>query len=178
MYFNSLDLFLDGSQVSRFHTVPMTQRETVGHHSSIVAGLLLLIWPDEVSVPLLQHAIFHDTAEVVTGDLPSPAKRLMDRAKLDEFEASVYLTAGLRLDELSNRDKLKLKVADILAGIYACVHEINMGNQYPIVALTNFCSYYDKLAFEHATALDWSKVHPTYKRILSRMSQHLNWRPK
>ena len=67
-----------GNRVQRFHTKEVLRKETVGHHCANVAGLLVEIYhrahrtlPPPV---LLTHALFHDSAEQHTGDVPAPAK--------------------------------------------------------------------------------------------------------
>lgn len=137
-----IELLTRGSRVTRFHTTPTIKEETVGHHSSIVAGLLLLLWPEKVTVELLRHAIFHDSAEFVTGDVPSPAKRLMDRTALDGLETSVMNDHCVLVPQLSPDMKKIFKFADNLAGIITCVFEMRMGNGHAEEAFSNFCSYF------------------------------------
>lgn len=137
-----IDFLLRGASVRRFHTIPVVLGETTGHHSAIVAGLLLLLWPERMTVPLLRYAILHDSAEFVTGDIPSPVKRAIDRAPLDRFEKSVYEDWGINMQELSPEDRKIFKFADNLAGIATCTGEMRAGNTHLLEACSNFLSYF------------------------------------
>ena len=157
----ALSLLLRGVQTRRFHTVPMIQQETVGHHSALVAGMLHLIFP-ECSKAVLVHATFHDIAECETGDIPSPSKRLfVDRARMDDAEDTVMGNSGLFLPELKPEERKQLKVADILAGMATCLYERQLGNRHTRTAFSNFSLYYDEIG-PHAITAD-----AVYNQILN-----------
>lgn len=133
-------MLIKGAYTKRFHTVPSIMTETVGHHSTLVAGLLYILWPEKPH--LLIHAIFHDLPEHVTGDVPSPGKRMfVDRARLKSAEASLMAEAGLSLPALSPEDERLLKIADILAGMVTCRQELTMGNRFMAESMENYKSY-------------------------------------
>lgn len=154
-----------GLSTRRFHVIPMVAGETVGHHSALVAGLLLILWPN-VSRNVLVAAITHDLAEYVTGDLPSTSKRLgiVDRKALAEQEAAVLKAAGLQDPQLSDEEALQLKTADVLAGMAACVHERMLGNLYIAEVFLNFSSYFQELGHsENSRASDvYSFLHSRF----------------
>lgn len=65
-----------GFQVRRYHTEPIIQEETVGHHTANVIGILFDFYhPWPVPHGVLIHALLHDVPECYTGDIPAPAKK-------------------------------------------------------------------------------------------------------
>jgi len=176
-----LQLLNRGNLVNRFHTTPTIKQETVGHHSATVAGILLILWPTLVDVDLLKYAIFHDSAEFITGDVPSPAKKSMDRTALDLLEAGVYRNHEFVLPDLSPIQRKIFKFADNLAGVSACASELRMGNFAVIEALQNFTSYLDRSIKEfsydpqHSTWVDEivPRVRFAHKCLLCELPPHI-----
>lgn len=137
---NQLQMLIKGAYTKRFHTVPTIMQETVGHHSMLVSGLLYILWPEKQH--LLIHAIFHDLPEHVTGDVPSPGKRMfVDRERLKAAEHTLMIGAGLHLPQLSAEDERCLKIADILAGMITCNQELTMGNRMVYESMENYMAY-------------------------------------
>lgn len=91
------------SQVPRWSIVPGVPRQTVGEHTLNVA---LLVWwvmtdggisdlnPRETTSAVMS-ALFHDAAECLTGDIPTPAKDL-DRSAALSFEQKAVSELGLQ----------------------------------------------------------------------------------
>lgn len=165
-----IELLMRGSRVSRFHTTPTIKEETVGHHTSIVCGILLLVWPERVTVDLLRYAVFHDSAEFITGDVPSPAKRLMDRSALDALESSVMVQHNVPLQTLDEGTKRIFKFADNLAGIATCVFELRMGNLHAVEAYRNFTTYFRDA---YVRDRDGFKVWEAYTAIIRQLPEHI-----
>ena len=65
--------FRDAGDVTRFHTLRTIRQQSVAHHSWGVATLLLHVWP-EAPASVLRAALWHDVAEIETGDMPAPIK--------------------------------------------------------------------------------------------------------
>ena len=89
-----------GSAVERCHTTPHTQRYSVGHHSLDLITLITLTWQADHNgalprAELLVAAAFHDVPEVVVGDIPSPAKRLIPGTSLQDAEDVVLAHLGV-----------------------------------------------------------------------------------
>lgn len=84
-----LNMLRDGMNVERFHTIPSAGRQTVGHHTANVIGLLYLAYvPDLPPEYLLKAALVHDMPEAFTGDTPANVKRVRGLAlELDVIEA-------------------------------------------------------------------------------------------
>lgn len=166
---NKLGLLLEGVETKRFHSVRTTKIETVGHHSSVVAGILFLLWPD-CSRDLLINAVYHDVAECKTGDIPSPSKRkFIDREKMNKHEDQIFVDHGIDLPSLSVEDKRRLKIADILSGISFCVQEYKIGNTFIKEAMTNFVSYFHEMGPHETVVMEAfdSLVGPKEKLFLT-----------
>jgi len=83
-------------RITRYHTWPRIQQQSVGEHSWQLQRILLAIWP-EVPREVLIHAITHDVGEIATGDLPFPAKARDPelKKKIDEAEKSAHLRMSM-----------------------------------------------------------------------------------
>lgn len=98
--------------VPRWGIVPTIRRQTVDAHSFHVATVALALAARHRSVhegnallgPLLIEALIHDASESISGDLPSPFKRLI---------GSDIINAALRRFKVS-------KVSDTVANILKC----------------------------------------------------------
>lgn len=125
---NTLEFIAAGAEVTRYHTVFTHHRETVGHHSHGVAMMVLMLKPD-ASASLLKAALYHDLAEQVVGDIPSPAKRRFDLSeRLEQLEFDVIEQAGIQQPMLTAEEARVLKLADIAQGALFCAREVQLGN--------------------------------------------------
>ncbi len=141
---DALELVLSGGRVARYHTLPTTHGETVGHHSYVVAWLVALLSYDMPSSRLLLAALQHDISEFITGDLPAPTKRSLGISnQFREYETDVLLKYGHEDWEASlTEDETRLlKLADRMAGMVHCLHERKLGNRHVNEAYFNFRSY-------------------------------------
>jgi len=81
-----LKTILGLSDVRRWHTVHTLREQTVADHSARVAALALLIGSPELTIVQQFQALYwglaHDAHETVYGDIPNPAKTLMERANI------------------------------------------------------------------------------------------------
>jgi len=141
----SLEFFQLGSEVVRYHTVATLVKETVGHHSHGVAMMCLLLEPT-ASHRLLISALTHDLAEHVTGDIPSPAKRLYCIGdQVSHLEHELIVGAGLPNIFLNEEERRVLKLADIAQGALFCSREISLGNRNMVKVLDRYLSYAEEL---------------------------------
>lgn len=127
--FNTL---YDAGVISRFHTMRTNQIHTIAHHSWGVAMIVLKIWPD-ASAKLLKACMFHDLAEVVTGDVPAPTKWSYPRlgTALTEIERIFNTRHGLlAMDELNEMEKWVLRWADMMELVLFARSEQAMGNSF------------------------------------------------
>jgi len=130
-----------GSEVVRYHTLTTLVRETVGHHSHMVAMICYILHP-QCSRDLLLAALTHDLAEQATGDIPSTAKRLYGvDDQVSSLEDSVMRAAGLEFPHLTDYEKRILKLADVAQGALYCVREMQLGNRMMRKVFDRYMSY-------------------------------------
>lgn len=123
--------------VLRYHTWPMLQRQSVGEHTWQVMRIWYQIWgsmPPSVS----SYLLWHDAGELVTGDLPFPLKYKNNGLKtiMDDLEEEAVVAMRPRYDwSISDRDKLRCKVCDLLEMYEHGLCEMMLGNAFaePIV---------------------------------------------
>ncbi len=139
--------------INRWALMNNIRTENISEHSLVVAMLahaLTIIHNKKFGGHLNpEHAatlaIFHDTTEIVTGDLPTPIKyssKIMRNAYQDiEREAAEQLLSTLPdymqdeyrellLPTVTDDYTLKLlKGADRLSALIKCIEELQMGNQ-------------------------------------------------
>ena len=138
---DTIQFIAAGADVSRYHTVFTFNNETVGHHSHGVAMMVLMMKPD-ASASLLKAALYHDLAEQVVGDIPSPAKRQFGLGqRLDKLELSIIEEAGIENPALTDEETRILKLADIAQGALFCAREIQLGNVRLIPVFTRYIIY-------------------------------------
>lgn len=137
---HKFDLLSRGGAVKRFHGHPVHTCVLNSEHSWGVAMIVWLI-ADDPSVNLLAHCLFHDGAEILTGDIPSPTKRKYPaiRAAVEAIEGRFFKNIGL--DPLTGEEKKTLKIADYLDMMHFCLEELRMGNQNMSPVFEN-CSEY------------------------------------
>lgn len=145
--------------IDRWALMPNTQKENIAEHShsvAVIAHALALIGKrefgkdyDENRVAVL--ALFHDTTEVITGDMPTPVKYYNDEIK--SVYKKIEAVAGQRLlsmlpeeykadyepmFEHSQEDRelwLLVKAADKISALIKCIEENRMGNREFDIAL-------------------------------------------
>ncbi len=139
---NRIEFFLDGAETERYHTIRTLQRETVGHHSHGVAMFVVLM---QGSAMALRAALFHDLAEHILGDIPSPAKKKYGIGEqVNELEEQ--LLDGMDFNvELDARSKRILKFADIFQGMSFCTREVKMGNTKLASVFYRYKTYAEEL---------------------------------
>ena len=138
--------------ITRWGLMRSTRAETLAEHSAETAQLAHLlallaneqfgadVRPDAVTVA----ALYHDAAEILTGDLPTPVKysgeELKNAYKALEQQASERICAmapkpvqaslleAMTGSGLTAREKSILKAADKLSGLIKCIEERQSGN--------------------------------------------------
>lgn len=118
--------------VQRYHCWRTLNRQSVGEHTWQVMRIILHIHP-YASRELLVAAMFHDAAEVRTGDIPLYAKRNRPdfKASLDSLEEEALqdmLPPELN-QPLSLFEQKLLKVADLIEMGEFAREEMEMGNR-------------------------------------------------
>ena len=139
----AVEFMRNGASVKRYHTLTTLIPETVGHHSAEVAILCTLLSPN-ASANLLRAALYHDLAECVTGDLPSPAKKQYGIGEqVSALEDKLLESSGLPMPALTAEDARTLKLADIAQGALYCCREIALGNAPLRTVFARYMSYAD-----------------------------------
>ena len=141
-----LDLMWRGGQVTRYHTVNLIRRQSVGEHTYGVMVMLNLLTGFSVSPGLYEAALLHDVPEAETGDVPSPTKRAMASQGWDDFELKVLGRYGLGRPLLTPEEKRLLALADMLEGLRYTVQEVRMGNLELVPVMDRFARYIMELA--------------------------------
>ena len=145
--------------IDRWALMPNANKENIAEHShsvAVIAHALALIGNREFGknynperAALL--ALYHDTTEVITGDMPTPVKYYNDEIK--SVYKDIEKTAGDRLLKMlpddykqdyvplfhkSNEDKQLwklVKAADKISALVKCIEENRMGNREFDIAL-------------------------------------------
>lgn len=121
----SLESVFIAGGVSRFHLYPF--RQSVAAHSWGVA-MILYRTVKNPSPELIKAALAHDLGEIVTGDIPAPAKWRNPELKhvMEDMEEKAIAAMGLETD-LSSDELYRLKNADMLEGMRFCVRQMECG---------------------------------------------------
>lgn len=132
----------NGMSVRRYHQYHTAEIDTVGKHSAGVALFIHLINPD-ASKHLIMAALAHDLGEQITGDVPSPAKKLLSQTANIELKT---LEANLLADHnfsflLTPAERALLKIADCFDGLAFCVEEAERGNKSLAKVAATYASY-------------------------------------
>lgn len=145
--------------IDRWALMPNANKENIAEHShsvAVIAHVLALIGNREFGknynperAALL--ALYHDTTEVITGDMPTPVKYYNDEIK--SVYKDIEETAGDRLLKMlpddykqdyvplfhkSDEDKQLwklVKAADKISALVKCIEENRMGNREFDIAL-------------------------------------------
>lgn len=137
-----LMFLLYGRMVERFHTVPMLKGVTLAQHQFGVAWLCWLLTQGACRTALLMAALSHDMAEQLWGDMPAPAKRLLNADDQFSNAERATLQENSMFFELNEQEKCIMKIADYMEGMLSCVHERRLGNRYvEIVYQSRFRQY-------------------------------------
>lgn len=155
-------LYREAGAVSRYHTVRTLRQQDLSSHSHNVAMLVHLLYP-ECRKELLLACMYHDLPELVTGDIPAPAKRASVKLGLllEEMEKG---TAPLHQDfGLTPFEEAVLKWCDTFELVLFCTEEMLMGNSYALAPLRKGLSWCES----YPLVLDHTMVGPTAKSLLT-----------
>lgn len=118
---------IESGGVQRYHAVPsVLSKQRVDSHAWSVAMIVICLTDGAASRNLLIHALLHDSAEIVTGDIPYTVKKSNPamKALAGEMEARAHDELLFPLPTLSPDDAAVLKIADTLDGWRWCqLHE-------------------------------------------------------
>lgn len=136
--------------IYRWGLMRNTKAESLSEHSlevAFIAHALALIKNKRFGGSLnAEHiavaAMFHDTSEIITGDMPTPVKYYNEEIKkvYKQIEAVADNTLINMLPEdlkedylplysLDEEEKKIIKAADKISALIKCIEELNMGNR-------------------------------------------------
>lgn len=119
-----------GNTTRRFHTATPLVPQSVGEHQAQMIVLALLLWP-QPSFSLLVWCAFHDLAETVIGDLPSPILRAVPALREAYQEAERHTEEALNIRQyttsLSPSDQKRAKLLDALECTLYAVDQVALG---------------------------------------------------
>ena len=180
--------------ITRWSLMHSTRAESLSEHTcdtALLAHMLCLIARRYTGTPcrpktVAVAALYHDTPEIITGDMPTPVKyanhALRDAYKALEAE-SVRSMTGLLPEELGEEispfisgelltaeEKRLLKAADRLSALIKCMEEQRSGNHEFDAAFAQ-----QKVALEamHCPEADWFMAHclPCYTQNLDELTR-------
>lgn len=117
-------------EVKRWHTISVGREQTVAGHSYCVAVLVIEIAHRAgivVTADFLAAALFHDAAEDVFGDTPSPAKTEHGRYVEPHFKLEPHFVGEARGWDLGTIHWQIIKLADVLES-WMFLHGNAVGN--------------------------------------------------
>lgn len=138
---------LNTGRVLRYHSAPIHRKQNLATHQWEVAIILEHIWP-KCSKELLLMALTHDCAESFTGDLPAPVKAQHPEIKklLKELELQGEIELGIQFGEFTDKERLAVKHADILSGMWFTHQQIRAGDRDARCIAQKWYSFYQELA--------------------------------
>jgi len=137
-------------RVRRYHTWSVLHQQTVGEHSARVACILVEIF-GMPRAEVLYYALHHDSGELWTGDAPFGIKKTNQQFS-EQYEAEeIYGRKMLEVEmpELTDEEKMQVKIADLLEMWEFGIVEVMMGNQFCKMVATDTLSAALNLADEH-----------------------------
>jgi len=150
------------SFVTRYHSVPTIRQTNIAEHSFNVINLVLYLTRGNASNALIRVALLHDIAEVTTGDIPAPLKRVTNiKADLEDFERDLHQEHEFpHVSELSEEEQIILKYADCYEGLLYTLEECDMGNKMILPVMKRWVEYLHNMTPPESivqTALDLSR---------------------
>lgn len=153
------------AHITRYGSIPVTQRETVAEHSFYVAFYTAIIaadleWDDGSSLMAVEGALIHDVDECLTGDflrsfkysskyLLAELKQGADQAALKVFR-EINCVGWQKLykewtkAKTTSKEGSLVKFCDFLSVVAYLAGEAAQGNRYAITMIdTELCDYWD-----------------------------------
>jgi len=140
---------LESGEVMRYHATLIKDKQSNAEHQWQTALILMQIFP-EASVQLVQYALTHDAGEVISGDCPAPVKKAHPELKeiLDDVERGYCIEVlGILPHPFTDTEKLAVKYADILSGIYFTTRRVNQGDREAIAIRDKWVKYLGSLPY-------------------------------
>jgi 5'-deoxynucleotidase YfbR-like HD superfamily hydrolase len=161
------------ADVLRYHAAPSVRPQTVGQHAHGVVAFVYYITGGEMGRQLLLECLFHDSAEIIIGDIPYTTKRdnpaLREQIQIleDRARASGVLVPK---QTLTDREIALLKIGDTLDGfVWCCKHEPSRLIRERWEESLGTCS----IKFKHLLSREeWARVMDIHKRYSESPHHH------
>lgn len=132
------DIHMAG-RVKRYHTWPVLHQQTVAEHCWGVASLYAAIF-GMPRAEVFYYCLHHDSGELWAGDLPFTVKDKVPglREAMEDGERAGRAILNVLLPQLTDQEKRRVKICDLLEMYFFGLIEVAMGNTYgsPIAADT------------------------------------------
>lgn len=117
--------------VERYHTWPTVRRQNVAEHTWHVMRIYVELF-GEPSQATWKYMLYHDVAELHTGDLPYPVKARHHglREEIERLEAVAEAALGITVPTLPLYERDCVKICDLLEMLEYGYEEMARGNQY------------------------------------------------
>lgn len=116
-----------GGRVRRFHTHDMNTEVRNSEHGWGVALLLMTCYPECTRKDLF-YAMTHDCSEILTGDIPSPAKHSQPALKKVFKRSEQEFNNACGIDTPDQYMLHCIKICDYIDMIVHCYREAGLGN--------------------------------------------------
>lgn len=124
------------SFIPRWGILRRVRDQSVAEHSYYVATYVMLLGGrmglhNDIINEAIKLALTHDIEEIITGDIPAPAKKYLDPEgnKVLSLKSRAYSTLEIRHRGVVNPVSVYLvKLADLMDGLAYLATEIQMGN--------------------------------------------------
>jgi len=139
-----------GGETERMHTVPHINGYSVAQHSYGVVSLLLILHPNP-PLELIRTALWHDTSEHYTGDVPAHAKWDFPelKAAIDSAERSLSKHMGMGEEFLLTKDEQHwLKSCDLMELWLWSRNQIRLGNTRARIVMERIETFFGNLVPE------------------------------
>ena len=128
----------NAGDVVRYHTRKVIHRQDVANHTWNV----MRIYTERYGMPraeVYKYMLYHDVAEVITGDIPFQIKRNMPEFKEASVEAELHALYQLGIGpmEITPDEIRKVKICDLIEMHEYAIMEINYGNTLAIDIVDN-----------------------------------------
>lgn len=119
--------------VIRYHTWPTHIKQTIADHTFHVLRIYYELWPEDFQDPtirLMHYILYHDFAEIATGDIPYPVKMQNPELKIIMNKLEYQQLYDMNIDniELPEIQKTRVKLCDLAEMYEFAHHERKLGN--------------------------------------------------
>lgn len=163
--FDKLMITREAGDIKRYHTARIPA-QSVSAHTYGVMNLVLMLSEEPPSLELVKAVMWHDIAEIATGDVPAPAK-YKDRQLMYHLERleNDFLRFNNLDTWISSQEIILLKWADTLELVLYCAEQCAMGNSYALVVLRNGVEICGKLPRHNSARIFLELIQQHFSKL-------------